>query len=65
MLNIIANITGIGKIYGKEVMKGGIRYMKTDRLLVDFKLARSRFKIRDLLNTNNVLGKYASDSTII
>ncbi|CAH1399277.1 unnamed protein product [Nezara viridula] len=54
---LFSNITGIAKIFGKEVIKGGVRFMKTERLLVDFKLARSRFKIRDLLNTNNVLGE--------
>ncbi|XP_014289107.1 protein takeout [Halyomorpha halys] len=54
---LFSNITGIATIFGKEVLKGGVPFMKTERLLVDFKLARSRFKIRDLLNANNILGE--------
>ncbi|XP_014245600.1 circadian clock-controlled protein-like [Cimex lectularius] len=54
---MFSNITGVGKIYGKEVVKSGIKFMKTEKLLVDFKLARSRFRIRDHLNGNNVIGE--------
>ncbi|XP_054273554.1 uncharacterized protein LOC128993592 [Macrosteles quadrilineatus] len=51
------NITGIGKLYGKEVRRNDVSYMKTERLGVDFKLGSSRFKIKDYLNGNNVLGE--------
>ncbi|XP_075236521.1 protein takeout-like [Lycorma delicatula] len=55
-----SNITGIGKIYGIEVKKNGVVFMKTERLGIDFKLGKSRFKIRDVLNNNNVLGEAMS-----
>lgn len=57
MLNVSDNITGIGKLYGKEVKKNNVSFMKTERLGVDFKLASSKFKIKDYLNGNNVLGE--------
>ncbi|BES97648.1 Haemolymph juvenile hormone Hypothetical protein protein (JHBP) [Nesidiocoris tenuis] len=52
-----SNITGSGKIYGKEVIKNGVRFMKTEKLLVDFKLTKSKFKIKDHLNGHNVIGE--------
>lgn len=51
------NITGIGKIYGVEVVKNDVVFMKTERLGVDFKLGKARFKIKDYINGNNVLGE--------
>lgn len=57
VLNVSDNITGIGKLYGKEVKKNNVSFMKTERLGVDFKLASSKFKIKDYLNGNNVLGE--------
>lgn len=56
-MNVSDNITGIGKLYGKEVKKNNVSFMKTERLGVDFKLASSKFKIKDYLNGNNVLGE--------
>uniref|UniRef100_A0A1B6E265 Haemolymph juvenile hormone binding protein n=1 Tax=Clastoptera arizonana TaxID=38151 RepID=A0A1B6E265_9HEMI len=52
-----SNITGLGKIYGVEVKKNGVSFMKTEKLGVDFRLGKSRFKIKDLINGNNVLGE--------
>lgn len=56
-LCVVANITGLGKIYGAEVKKNGVSFMKTEKLGVDFRIGNSRFKIKDLINGNNVLGK--------
>jgi len=54
---LFTNITGVGKIYGKEVIKNGVSFMKTERLGVDFKLGKSRFRIKDQINGNNVIGE--------
>lgn len=59
LLYVLANITGIGKIYGSEVIKNDVVFMKTDRLGVDFKLGKARFKIKDYINGNNVLGEWS------
>jgi hypothetical protein len=43
---------------GKEItLEDGKQYMKTEKLLVDFTLGKSRFRIRDYLNDGNILGK--------
>lgn len=49
---------GLGKIYGKEIRdKEGTRFMKVDKMLVDFKLHKSRFRVRDVINHGNIIGK--------
>ncbi|XP_069682373.1 protein takeout-like [Periplaneta americana] len=51
------DIAAVGKILGKEItLEDGKRYMRTDKLLVDFNLGKSRFRIKDYLNDGNVLG---------
>lgn len=48
---------GAAKIFGKEFRdKQNVRYMRIDRMLVDFKLQKSRFKIRDVINHGNIIG---------
>jgi hypothetical protein len=48
----------VAKLVGKEItQEDGRRYMKTDKLLLDFSLGKSRFRIRDYLNDGNILGK--------
>jgi hypothetical protein len=43
---------------GKEVtQEDGKQYMRTEKLLVDFSVGKSRFRIRDYLNDGNILGK--------
>ncbi|KAL1140368.1 hypothetical protein AAG570_000300 [Ranatra chinensis] len=54
---MFSNVTGVGRIHGKEVLKGGVPFMKTERLGVDFKVGRARFRIRDKLNTNTIIGQ--------
>ncbi|KAK9503716.1 hypothetical protein O3M35_010218 [Rhynocoris fuscipes] len=52
-----SNITGLGRITGKEVIKSGVSFMKTERLSVDFKLNKARFQIKDHLNRNSIIGE--------
>lgn len=47
----------MAQIIGKEVTREDVRYMRIDKLAVDFKLKTSRFKVRDVINTGNVIGK--------
>jgi hypothetical protein len=52
------DISAVGKILGKEVtLEDGKQYMRTEKMLVDFSLGKSRFRIRDYINDGNVLGK--------
>lgn len=47
------------ELFGKIVKnKENVRFMKIDNLLVDFKLQKSKFKIRDQVNHANVIGKF-------
>lgn len=45
------------KIFGKEIEKENVKYMTADRMVVDFKLKSSRFKVRDTVNHGSVIGK--------
>ncbi|XP_044744017.1 circadian clock-controlled protein daywake-like [Chrysoperla carnea] len=46
------------ELFGKIVKnKENVRFMKIDNLLVDFKLQKSKFKIRDQVNHANVIGQ--------
>jgi hypothetical protein len=52
------DISAVTKIVGKEVtLEDGKQYMRTEKLLVDFTLGKSRFRIRDYINDGNILGK--------
>nr|XP_018916383.1 PREDICTED: circadian clock-controlled protein-like [Bemisia tabaci] len=52
-----SNVTALAKLYGQEVYKENVTFMKTDRLGVNFKLSKSNFRIKDFLNGNNVIGE--------
>ncbi|XP_067014618.1 protein takeout [Anabrus simplex] len=54
---VFYDVAALAKIHGKEVVNNGTNYMKVDKLLVDFSLGKSRFRIRDHLNGGNVLGE--------
>ncbi|PNF31867.1 hypothetical protein B7P43_G07915 [Cryptotermes secundus] len=55
---VFYNISAVTKIVGKEVtLEDGKRYMRTEKLLVDFTLGKSRFRIRDYINDGNILGE--------
>ncbi|KPJ17769.1 Protein takeout [Papilio machaon] len=51
------DVAAIAKIYGKEVERDNEKYMSIERLLVDFKLKNSRFKVRDTVNHGSVIGE--------
>ncbi|XP_075981399.1 protein takeout-like [Anticarsia gemmatalis] len=51
------DVVAIAKIFGKESIRDDVRYMLADRLLVDFKLRTSRFKVRDTVNHGSVIGE--------
>ncbi|XP_063224887.1 uncharacterized protein LOC134532380 [Bacillus rossius redtenbacheri] len=54
---VFHDVAAVVKLRGKEVEAGGRKYMKVDKLLSDFSVGRSRFRVRDHLNHNNVLGQ--------
>ncbi|KAG5883596.1 hypothetical protein JTB14_004790 [Gonioctena quinquepunctata] len=54
---VFVDVNGAAKIYGKEFKnEQNVRFMKVDKMVVDFKLNKSRFKIRDVYNHGNVIG---------
>ncbi|ENN72924.1 hypothetical protein D910_05518 [Dendroctonus ponderosae] len=54
---IFLDIDAAAKIFGTEFVKDDVRYMKIDKMLVDFRLKKSRFRIRDIINHGNVIGE--------
>ncbi|XP_048004826.1 protein takeout-like [Leguminivora glycinivorella] len=51
------DVAAIAKVFGKEIERDNVKYMAADRLLVDFKLRNSRFKVRDTVNYGSVIGE--------
>ena len=51
------DITAIAKVYGKEVQRNGESYMHIEKLVIDFTMKNARFKVKDNVNSGNVLGK--------
>lgn len=58
MLNLyfLENVTALAKLYGVELTKEGVKFMKTEKLGIGFKLEKSDFKIKDSINRQNVIG---------
>lgn len=54
---VFNDVAAIVKIFGKEIERDNVKYMAADRLLVDFKLRSSRFKVRDTVNHGSVIGE--------
>lgn len=56
--NLVAvDVDGAAKIFGKEFRdKQNVRYMRIEKMLVDFKLQKSRFRVRDVINHGNIIG---------
>ncbi|XP_072380485.1 protein takeout-like [Diabrotica undecimpunctata] len=55
---LFTNVEGVGKIFGKEITnEAGVKFMKVDKLLVDFRLKKSRFRIKDIVNHGNLIGE--------
>lgn len=54
---VFLEVDAVARIFGKEVKnKQNVRFMKIDRMFVDFKLAKSRFRIKDIINHGNIIG---------
>ncbi|XP_055715244.1 protein takeout-like [Phlebotomus papatasi] len=51
------NISAIGKLYGREVERDGEKYMNIDKIFLDFNMKNARFKVKDKVNSGNVLGE--------
>lgn len=52
-----SDITAIAKIYGKAVERDGESFMGIEKITVDFTMKNARFKVKDHVNTQNVLGE--------
>lgn len=52
-----SEITAIIKVYGKEVKRDNNIFMHIDKLGLDFTMKNARFKVRDNVNTGNILGE--------
>lgn len=44
-------------MYGKEFVRDEVAFMSVDKLGVDFTMKNARFKVRDNINTGNILGE--------
>lgn len=51
------DITAVIKVYGKETTRENIAYMHIEKLGLDFTMKNARFKVKDNINSQNVLGK--------
>lgn len=51
------DITAIIKVYGKEMTRDNDVFMHIDKLGLDFTVKNARFKVKDNVNSQNVLGK--------
>ncbi|KAF5269251.1 hypothetical protein FQR65_LT02552 [Abscondita terminalis] len=55
---IFDDVDATAKIFGKEIKnKENVRFMRIDKMLVDFDVANSRFKIKDIINLGNIIGE--------
>ncbi|XP_017780984.1 PREDICTED: circadian clock-controlled protein-like isoform X2 [Nicrophorus vespilloides] len=55
---IFLEVEAAAKIFGKEIEnEEGVRFMKIERMLTDFKLGKSRFRVRDVVNNGNIIGE--------
>lgn len=51
------DISAIAKIYGKPTERDGEVFMGIEKMVVDFTMKNARFKVKDNLNTQSVLGE--------
>ncbi|XP_049535240.1 protein takeout-like [Anopheles darlingi] len=51
------DISAIAKIYGKQIERDGETFMGIDKITIDFTMKNARFKVKDHVNTQNVLGE--------
>lgn len=52
------DITAVIKVYGKETTRNSASYMHIEKLGLDFTMKNARFKVKDNVNSQNVLGMY-------
>lgn len=57
IIPLAEKISAIARIQGVEFLRDNVRYMRISRMLVDFKLGKTAFRIDDALNRNNVIGQ--------
>lgn len=62
---LTVDIDAAVKIYGEEIVKNDVKYMKIDKMLVDFRLKKSRFRIRDVINHGNVIGEFSTKFLVL
>lgn len=53
-----SDITAIIKVYGKETKRDNDSFMNIEKLGLDFTMKNARFKVKDNLNSQNVLGMF-------
>lgn len=53
-----SDITAIIKVYGKEVKRDNTIFMHIEKLGLDFTMKNARFKVKDNVNAQNVLGEF-------
>lgn len=51
------DITAVIKVYGKETTRENVAYMHIEKLGLDFTMKNARFKVKDNINSQNVLGE--------
>ncbi|CAH1118075.1 unnamed protein product [Phaedon cochleariae] len=55
---VFLDVQGAAKIFGKEFQNNeNVRFMKVDKIMIDFRLKKSRFRIKDVVNHGNVIGE--------
>nr|XP_023017121.1 circadian clock-controlled protein-like [Leptinotarsa decemlineata] len=55
---IFLDVNGAAKIFGKEFRnEKDVRFMKIDKMVVDFEMKKSRFRIKDIINHGNIIGE--------
>ncbi|XP_018572738.1 circadian clock-controlled protein-like [Anoplophora glabripennis] len=55
---IFLDVYGKATMFGKEYKnKENVRFMKIDKMMVDFTISKSRFRVRDAINHGNVIGR--------
>lgn len=52
-----SDITAVIKVYGKEQTRDNDTYMHIEKLGLDFTMKNARFKVKDNVNVQNVLGE--------
>ncbi|CAG9864316.1 unnamed protein product [Phyllotreta striolata] len=55
---VFNDVNGAGRIYGKEFSdEKGVKFMAVEKILVDFRLKKTRFRLKDVFNDGNLIGE--------